>query len=358
MPDFLLRDPESISATGLLVLIALILVLFVCTLVLSAYAVVMRSFHRARAKQTSELTDQWRDPVLSAVADPTLVPSVQSLVSDDDGVQFVDLVIEYVRRVRGEERVILRDLVKPFLPQVAERIHARSTERRAWAVQTLGTLGLPEYAAQVVAALDDSSPLVAMVAARALSREETPEYAGEVLARLDRFEGWNRLFLAAMLAAMGPAVSKQLRDALADENGSPWTRAVMADALRLQGDFLAGDIAAAIVGVAEDRDLLASSLRLLSAVGRPEHAAVVRPHCASADAVVKAQALRALGPLGGDQDIPLLVEAMGDPSPWPSLYAARSARDAGGKDVLMRLVASEHPSAALAEQVLAEENSL
>ena len=341
-----------------MVLIVVIVLLFATTLALSAYAIVMRSVHLARAKKKSELTERWRDPVLSAVADPTLVPSVQALVSDGEAMHFLDFVIEYARRVRGEERGVLRDLAQPFLPHMAERVHARRTGMRAWAVQTLGTLGLPDYAPQVIAALDDPSPLVAMVAARALSREETPEYAGEVLARLDRFKDWNRLFLAAMLAAMGPGVSRELRAGLADETGSPWTRAVMAEALRLQGDFLAGDIAAAIVGVAEDQNLLASSLRLLSAVGRPEHAAVVRPHCSSEDAVVKAQALRALGPLGGEPDVPALVDAMDDPSPWPSLYAARSARDAGGKEVLVRLAGSEHSSAALAEQVLAEEDSL
>jgi HEAT repeat protein len=228
---------------------------------------------------------------------------------------------------------------------------------RAWAVQTVGTLGLPEHADVVVQALDDPSPLVAMVAARALAREDTPEYADAVLARLDRFTDWNRLFLASMLAAMGPEVSPSLRAGLADAGATPAKRAVMAEALRLGGDFLAGDVAVEVVKTTQDRELLASALRLLASVGRPAHADLVRPLCESDDAVVRAQALHALGSLGDDEDVPLLVDAMDDADPWPALYAARGARDAGGREALRRLIAAGDPGALLARQVLAEEGT-
>jgi hypothetical protein len=73
--------------------------------------------------------------------------------------------------------------------------------------------------------------------------------------------------------------------------------------------------------------------------------------------VVRAQALRALGRLGGDADVPLLVQAMADPNPWPSLYAARGARDAGGRQVLVDLIARGQATGVLAGQVLNEEAS-
>jgi len=358
MPDFLLREGGSLSAPALIVLIVVIAVLLVCTVVLSAYAIMMRFRHAANAKAAQDLKERWRDPVLGAVADPTLVPSVQGLVGDEDAIPFLGFVIEYARRVRGEEKGVLRDLVKPFLPRMVERAHVRRVEMRAWAIQTLGTLGLPEYEDEVVAALDDPSELVAMVAARGLARQETPQYASAVLERLDRFSGWNRHFLASMLAAIGPSASEVFRTGLADEGRAPWIRGVMAEALLQQGDFLAGDTAAEVVRTVGERDLLASALRLLTAVGRPEHAEVIRRHCDSEDTVVRAQAFRALGSLGGQEDVPVLVEAMGDQSPWPALYAARGARDAGGRAVLAGLVASGHPSASLAEQVLAEESGV
>ena len=343
------------SETGLIALMAVIGVLVVGTLALSAYAVIMRFVHAADAKAAEQFNERWRDPLLGAVANPDLVPSVQALVRDEDAIRFLGFVIEYARRLRGQEKGVLKDMAKPFLPRMAERVHARRVEMRAWAVQTLGTLGLPEYADEVVAALDDPSPLVAMVAARALARAETPQYAPAVLERLERFTGWDRHFLASMLAAIGPSASGAFRDGLADEGRAPWIRGVMAEALLQQGDFMAGDIAAEVVRTAHERDLLASALRLVAAVGRPEHVKVIRLHHDSDDAVVRAQALRALGVLGGVDDVQVLVGAMEDLSPWPALYAARGARDAGGRGVLADLVASGHPSAALAEQVLAEE---
>jgi HEAT repeat protein len=355
VPDFFLPASAGLGEAGLFALILIVALLFLGTLGLSAYALIMRSIHTRREKELKELADLWLKPVLGAIADPEQVPAVQQLVDEDDHVRFLNFVIEYTRRVRGSEKEVLRDLARPFLPAV-ERASAGGTEVRAWAVQVLGTLGLPQYEREVLAALDDPAPLVAMIAARSLARRDTPEYAPAVLSHLDRFGGWSRMFLASMLAAMGPSVSEDLRKKLADESAAPHIRAVIAEALLMQGDFLAGDPAADVVRTSDDTELLASCLRLLAAVGRPEHADLVRPLCDAEDPVVRAQALRALGPLGDVDDVPVLIEAMDDEEPWPALYAARGARDAGGREVLASRAASEPDVGRLADQVLHEED--
>jgi HEAT repeat protein len=214
-------------------------------------------------------------------------------------------------------------------------------------------LGLPAHAARVIAALDDPSPLVAMVAARALALEESPEYAEAVLARLHRFGGWNRRFLASMLAAMGPGVSASLRSGLADTRADPRSRAVLAEALQIQADLAVGDVAAGVLETATDPELLGSTLRLLQDVGRPEHAAAVRLHIASPDEGVRAHALHALGAVGGESDIPQLVGSMRDASPWAALSAARGVLAAGGGSVLAEVAASRDASGVIARQVLA-----
>ena len=346
--------PLTAGQTGLYILIGLTGLLLLGTLVLSAYALLKRAQHQRRARQMAALSDRWLEPLLGALGDPEGVSSVQALVHEDDEIRFLEFAIEYARRLRGEGRGVLREIARPFLPRVVERTTARGTELRAWGVQVLGTLGLPEYEKEVIAALDDSSQLVAMVAARALARRETPQYAPEVLARLDRFSEWNRMFLASMLASMGPEVSPELRAGLADTTLPPQTRSVMAEALLRQGDFTAADVAAEIAGGEADTELMASVLRLLAAVGRPDHAAVVRPHCTSAHPAVRAQALKAIGFLGGEEDVPMLLEAMKDESPWPALYAARGARDAGGAEALQELVGAPDARSALAQQVLGE----
>ena len=346
---------QTVSEAALLALVAAIGVLFLVSVAFSTYAILLRLGHQMRENRWARLTARWQGPVLAALTDPEQSAYVHEVVDEKYRLHFVRFVLEYIRRVRGEERHTLRGLALPYLGGIAARADHRSPGVRTRAIQTLGTLGLPKYSKQVLNALDDPSPVVSMVAARYLARREFPEFAGPVLAHLHRFGGWNRRFLASMLAAIGPEVSAKLREGLADEAAPGWIRVVLADALRMQLDPLAGDTAAEAVVTSDDRELIASLLRLLATVGRPEHVSVIRVRCASSDVVIRAQALRALGVLGGEDDLMLLVQSMDDPSPWAALHAARGVRELGGRGLLVELAESDDPKAALAGQVLFEE---
>lgn len=332
-----------------------ILALFLISLTFSGYAIILRVGHRRRDRMWVELSARWEAPVLATILDPAKIPEAQALVSEEHRLHFVRFILEYTRRVRGVERRTLQKLVAPYLDGIAKRAGDRRSEVRTRAIQTLGTLGLPRYSKEVLAGLDDPSPLVSMVAARYLARREFPEFAPAVLKRLHRFEGWNRRFLASMLAEMGPEVSPTLREKLADQNEPAWLRAVHAEALGMQLDLLAGDVAVEVLGATEDRDLIVANLHLLAAVGRPDHLPVIREHCAVSDVVIRAQALHALGLLGATEDVPLLLEAMDDPSPWAAMHAARGVREAGGERILAEIAESGSPNAELARQILFEE---
>ncbi len=336
-------------------LIVVVATLFVVTVVFSMYAVGLRLRHQARDRRRDAFAEKWREPTLGALAAPESIASFTAAIRDDERIHFVGFAVQYARRLRGDGRDTIRALAKPYLGVIARRADSANVEIRARAIQTLGLLGLPEHAPRVMAALDDRSPLVAMVAARALSQEESPEYAAAVLGRLGRFEGWNRRFLASMLAAMGPKVASTLREGLRNAGAEPRARAVLAEALLLQGDPLAGDVAAEVLDTASDRDLQITALRLLASVGRPDHAATVRRHTDAADEVVRAQALRALGAVGSESDVRGLIEAMSDPSPWVALSAARAVLDAGGRSALAEIGSSDRATAAIARQVLSEE---
>lgn len=341
----------------LLALIAVVLALLLVTIAFSAYAVLLRMQNERRDRRRAALAERWQSALLDAIADPTKISHVHRLVEANRRLHFVGFVLQFARRMRGVEANVLRSIVRPYMGLIAERLESGRVEVRARAVQTLGTLGLRDHEDLVVAALDDPSPLVAMVAARALAKEEEPRYASAVLAKVHRFSEWNRLYLASMLAAMGPEVSPGLRDGLADRAAAPWTRSVMAEALRLQTDFEAGDVAAGVVAEADDQSLTVDALRLLSEVGRPAHLPVVRSKARSHDPAVRAQALRALGRLGGPEDLPILVEALDDDFTWAALYAARGVRETGGRELLLQAAESDDRRGRLAAQVLAEEGA-
>jgi HEAT repeat protein len=108
---------------------------------------------------------------------------------------------------------------------------------------------------------------------------------------------------------------------------------------------------------AEERDLVVAVLRLLADVGRPAHLPSLRALVTSHDGVVRAQALRALGRLGGEGDLPALVNALDDEFTWAALYAARGVRESGGRGILLDAAASESRRGRLALQVLEEEGA-
>lgn len=345
----------GVRERALVVLVLTIAGLIVMALVFASYTILLRARNELSARRWKRLGALWEEPVLNAVLDPDTAPRVHEVVEPRYRLHFVRFVLEYSRRVKGEERAALRALALPYLGPLAARTRSARVEVRTRAVQTLGTLGLPAYAAEVVAALDDRSPLVAMVAARALCREEHPEYLRDVLPRLARFEGWSRGFLASMLAAVGPAAAPALRETLGDETRAPAARAVAADALRLLSDLQSADTAAHVAAQEHEPELVAAALRLLTLVGRPEHIAVIRDRCTSRDSSVRASAVAALGTLALEEDRLRLLGAMSDESPWVAIAGARALIAAGGRAALRELSDSDHPRALLAQQVLLEE---
>ncbi|HEU5218570.1 MAG TPA: HEAT repeat domain-containing protein, partial [Gemmatimonadales bacterium] len=205
----------------------------------------------------------------------------------------------------------------------------------------------------ILRALDDPSPLVAMVAARALARTGSPEYAAGILSRMHRFHHWRPSFLASMLATMGPAVAPALRKALADSTYPPSVRSVAADALRELHDYQAADAGALVLEESADTNLIAATLNLMAHVGRAEHLPAVRRHATSKEPIVRARAIAALGHVGAPEDIPFIVGAFHDESSWVALRAGEALLEARAIDKLAALARLDLPRAPLARQLLA-----
>ncbi len=366
MPDLYAQAQAVQLATRLLSPGEAFLLLVVLTggvfLVISAtmatWTLVFRSRKLALARALQDRTGRWQYELQEVLYGDKAPESLSGTVDDDNRVEFLNFLLEYVRRLEGEEQDIIRRLAEPHLDKITEYLDHPVEARRARAVQTLGELGLPTFAEHVIAALDDSSPDVAMVAASTLSAADDGGYADPVLAHLDRFAHWRLDFLAAMLASMGPEAAPSLRWALADAEVTPNTRAVAADALALLGDAPAADLAHEVLVHTEKVELRAAALRLLAAVGRGEHVDAVREAVVDDALPVRLHAVRALGGIGAEEDRDLLEDAaMSDPSPWVAIAAARGLKEAGGAAALERLAGSRHPRAALGLQVISEVRS-
>jgi HEAT repeat protein len=339
-------------------LILIISGLAVTVLSFAALTLILRWRNERKAAVWGRLESKWDPLVLDVIVGALAPERLWHLVNRGEEVFFLSYLLRYARRVTGQERAVINELARPYLGYILPQSQDRSAERRARAVQTVGELGLPDHVDSIVAALDDRSQLVAMIAASALAVNPSEDSEAAVMAHLDRFAEWRPTYLAAVLAAPGPSVAPLLRESLVDRDRSPAVRRIAAIALTFLRDPAAADSAYAIATEETDRDLRASVLRLLALVGRPEHLPGIRDLVASSDPILRGAACGALGTLGVAEDQATLEQAtLEDPSSWVALQAARGLLAAHGREVLVRLAASDHQRAPVAIQVLSEEFS-
>jgi len=345
--EFYLRDSD------LALLILGNLVFGAAAIGLALVAVALRMSNDSKARRWARLEKLWEPLSLDVVVGLAPPDRLWAQVDRKDRLRFLNYLLRFAKRVSGSERRIVDDLAAPYLDLILPQLARRTPERRARAVQTLSTLGSRRYMDAILRALDDPSPLVAMVAARALARTGTPVYAAGILSRMHRFDQWRPSFLASMLATMGPAVAPALRQALADPSYRPGVRAVAADALRELHDYASADAAARVLEESTDRNLVAATLNLMAHVGRSEHLSAVRRHATSKEPIVRARAIAALGHVGAPEDLPFLVGAFHDDSAWVVLRAGEALLEARATDKLAALARLETPRARLAQQLLA-----
>lgn len=367
----------SLQGRVLVILAVATILLILLAFLFSAYVIWLRGRSIVSARRQDRLKGLWNDEVLKVLEGGSPDPLLGQ-VEPRDRAWFLDFLLGYARLLRGPEREAINRLAAPFLPVVFPRLRDSDPFRRMRAVQVLGFLGLKEHGPRVAEALDDESVLVAMVAARALARQGHPGHLPQILRNLDRFENWSGRYLTGLLASFGPESIPALRNYLQEEGVPAGVRAVVADALADLHDLESADVAARILTggvrgtptshpypVREDREraydaaeggvyLEISLLHLLSDLGRPEHVAVAQERLAHRHEAVRGAAVRAVASLGGSAHLPGIREALGDPSPWVALKAARGLKLMGQSEELEAMARSQGPQARLAQQVLRE----
>lgn len=338
--------------TGLSLIADAVLALTAMSLAFATIAAVLRIRHAATAKRWRTVEARWERHVLEVLEGDRPPTDLTRELRAGEAPYMIAFLGRFVRRVTGPERQRLLELARPLLPAVEAQLRARAPESRAIAVDTLGLLSRPEDTDPLARALDDPSPLVAMVAARAIAREGTARHAAAMVAHLHRFQEWRPSYLAAMLTAFGPPIAPELRTALADGSRPVRVRTVAADALARLNDAAAADTAHTLLRQDTDPELLAAALRILAHVGHAGHLPGIRTLARSPVEPVRLAAVRALGALGGADDVPLLVESLRDASRWVAEHAARGLAAGPGRITLAAYAMSDGPEALIASEVL------
>jgi HEAT repeat protein len=339
---------------GFLILAVAAGILLVTSFSFAILALTLRLANDFKSRRWVRLTKRWEPAMLEVLGGAVPPEAIFDRVEDEDGLYFLTFLLGYARRLRGDEQDMVCVMARPYLPRVLPRLQRGTAESRGNAVLMLARMGMPTYSDAVAGALEDESPVVAMIAARSLFRPGHEAYFQAVLEHLPRFTGWSRSFLAGMVAGGGAGAAPLLREILRDPTERPLVRAVASDALRELNDLDSVPLVLHLLADETDRELVAGCLRILKHLGHREHVPAVRMMAASRDPVIRATAVSALGALGGKPEIPLLQEKLDDPSFWVSLEAARGLLALGDRATLERLAESRGPWSTLASQVLSE----
>jgi HEAT repeat protein len=324
------------------------------SLVLGLWAIGLRLRNRIHERRWRVLEKSWEGHLLNYLSGEEKVEALQAKIQFRDRPFFLDYLLRYTRRLWGEEAQLIVDLARPFVETAVAQSRQGTPEDRARAVYTLGIFGLPDFAKEVIAALDDPSPLVVMVAARSLLRKERADWAVPVVHHLHRLETWSIPLLATMLAKVGEPLAQTLRELFGDPQRMVRVRVICAEALGKLTDAASAGLAVRILETERARDLVAASLRLLSTVGTEDHLPAALRWMDSDDYAIRAHAATALARLGGPEVIPTLQKAFEDPDHWVALHAAKGLKERGATSILEGWATSGHRRSDLARQVLAE----
>lgn len=348
------RRGLAAAPPGFHLLLGAILVVLALSVLFALTAALLRYRNGRMATRWRALEGRWESLLMEVLAGDAPRRALWERVRPGEEMYFVDYLLRFARRLRGAARVQLSELAAPYLPAVVERARRGDPERRARAVETLALLGYYNHAQLIVEALRDPSPLVAMVAARGIARQQDPRHIRSVVAGLGRLTNWSPRHLSYTLASIGTLAVPALRAALVDPARPPATRAIVADALGRLQDPRAADLAAELLPHTAERELSAALLRLLEAAGAPRHGHAAYALLNSPDPVIRAQAVSALATISGTTDPECFRPGLEDASTWVAIHAARALRDLGHRGLLRDMIGASHPRAALARQVLTE----
>ncbi len=334
---------------------AAVLLLLACAVAFTLAAAWLRLRNARLAERWQRLEAVWEPVVLAVISGESVASEFYRKVRKKDSRYVADFLLRYARQLRGAERDSVTRLASPYLSLLASELKARSPEKRAYALRTLGELSVARHSAEFLQALDDPSPLVAMNAFQALARHYDVAYAESLLRALERFEFWSSRYLAAMLANMGSESLQALRAAYGDPKRPARVRAVLAVTLTNLNDARSAGIAARTLETESQIDLIVASLKLVEKVGGPDQLLAVRALTTSPQPAIRAQAVTTLARLGTPEDVYRIRSALDDESNWVAIHAAQGLKALGKTDMLALLEATDHPRAIAAREVLWEQ---
>lgn len=295
---------------------------FVLTILLVVAIAFMRAIANKRARRQKAARATWM-PIFHRAIEGLENPSLPAIARRDQAA-VLELWIHYFQYLRGKARTNLRRVAYEIgLDRIgAVMLHRRNMAQRALAVVALGNMDAPEAWDELVRLSNDDSPMLSLLAGRALLRVN-PEWAVPLLlAQLSHRDDWpmtriGGIFEEAPAAVMEPHLREALR--WASPTGTPRMLSLLG-LVHVEESWL---LLEPLLAPHQPPNLLAAALR---ATHEPRARASVLLLASHADWVVRAQAASTLGRIGQPGDEKLLEDMLGDPAWWVRYRAACALR--------------------------------
>ncbi|GIE89528.1 HEAT repeat domain-containing protein [Actinoplanes regularis] len=341
---------------GWLTIVLLLLTGLITVLIVGA--ALIRTIRLLRDRRQEQLAAAPRRALLAFVAEGGEEGSEELLAISPRAWRAVEpAAVALLGKVRGDAH---RALAEVFEQRGAARravaqLRHRDAVHRARAAETLGHLGRPDVIDAIHPLLDDKSPEVRMVAARALGAIGSPASAAPLLAALSRRQMPAHL-IAFDLSRIGAGAVPALQAALSD--AEPSVRATALNALGLIGSI--GSVTA-ITELLDSESHPDVRLAALTSLGRLGGRSSIAPLRAALDPArtpgLRAAAARSLGEVGGREAAEVLGTLLADPDYHVAHEAAQGLRRLGvpGRRRLQEIAEGvpAGPGAAHARQALA-----
>lgn len=337
--------------------LVLVLTVYMVVLVIVACILVVVTLHlhqknQRTAKKWAEMEQRWQPLLLKTLGGEMWPEELRAQIYPGEGFYFIDYLTRYAEKLSGESRQRATDLASPYLPQLLKRVKQGDAEQRARAILTLSILAPEGHQNRMVEALEDESPLVSTMAARALAENGSIAHLAPILEKMPRFRSWSQNYLVSMLVSLAKDHPEKLRDALVLSHQPDWVKTVILKALTEIKDWQTLPLAVQFLQEDAHREVQAASLQFLARIGHEGLLDLIRKKCRSEDFVIRLNAVKALSNLGSAEDRELLLHLLEDPSQWIAHQAAQALKSTKHFEDLLAIALSDHPRAELAKEVL------
>lgn len=295
------------------------------TALLIVWIAILRITYWRNEQRKREFLSVWQD-LLTESALGNLQPRLLPAISQNEIVFFLTYWNQLQDSLRGEARERLNHLVRITGMDYAVRrmLQNGNSAEKLLAIISLGRMGEKADVAALKKMLASDQPIVCLHAAHALLRID-PDTLGELMPLIVQRSDLPTDSIANMLKEMGPdTVSPVLADMLrpAFLFGATHQQIVRLIALSVTAHSSVTHAALReIVDGTEDTEVLAACLKVMR---HPDALVKVRKFASHPSWQVRVHAASALGDIGEEKDLILLINLLADPQWWVRYRAAQS----------------------------------